>query len=167
MTGPQIGRRGTLTRSRWLAPLTVVLASFATAVPLIATVPILPPFGLMMLMAWRLRRPDLFRSWSPLPLGALDDLVSGQPFGSAMMLWTFCFLALDMIEGRLVWRDFWQDWLIASGAIILCLAFGRLIATPLHASVDLPVLAQMGTSIALYPAVAAMCARLDPRPSRA
>ena len=54
-------------------------------------------------------------SGPPLPLGLFDDLVSGQPLGSAMLLWTLCFLAIDVLEQRLVWRDFWQDWLIAVG----------------------------------------------------
>jgi hypothetical protein len=33
-------------------------------------------------------------------------------------------------EHRLVFRDFWQDWLIASGAIAFCLIAGRFLAVP-------------------------------------
>ena len=163
----RIGFGDTVARARWLAPLTIVLGSLVTIIPVVAIIPFLPPFGLMLLIAWRLRRPDLFRSWSPLPLGLFDDLVSGQPFGSAMMLWTLCFLALDIIEARLVWRDFWQDWLIASGSIVLCLGAARLFAAPLHADVGLPVLLQMAIAVALYPSVAVLCGRLDPRPKPA
>ena len=159
--------RDTAARARWLAPLTIVIGSLVTIIPLVAIVPFLPPFGLMMLMAWRLRRPDLFRSWSPLPFGLFDDLVSGQPLGSAMMLWTLCFLALDIVESRLVWRDFWQDWLIAGGAIVLCLPAGRLIASPLRAEVGTPVLLQMAIAVALYPLAAALCGHFDPRPKPA
>jgi hypothetical protein len=34
-----------------------------------------------------------------------------------MLLWSLTSLAIDLFEHRLVFRDFWQDWLIASGAI--------------------------------------------------
>ena len=167
MTARPAEFRDTVARARWLAPVTIVLGSLVTIVPIVAIVPVLPPFGLMLLMAWRLRRPDVFRSWSPIPFGLFDDLVSGQPFGSAMMLWTLCFLVLEVIESRLVWRDFWQDWLIAGGAVVLCLAAGRLLASPLRSAVGTPVLLQMAVAVALYPLAAALCARLDPRPKAA
>ncbi|MES2450990.1 MAG: rod shape-determining protein MreD [Pseudomonadota bacterium] len=147
--------------ARLLPPASVLLASLATTWPFVATFPFLPPLGLMMLLGWRLTRPDVFRIWAPLPLGFFDDLVSGQPLGSAMLLWTLCFFMIDLIDQRLVFRDFWQDWLIASGAIGFCLIVGRLVAAPIGAHVDTVLLLQIVISTMLFPLVARFCAWLD------
>ncbi|WP_430980902.1 rod shape-determining protein MreD [Stakelama marina] len=144
----------------------MIVASLLNTLPFVATIPILPPFGLMVLMSWRLLRPDVFAPWSPLLLGLFNDLVSGQPLGSGMLLWTLCFLAVDVIDSRLVWRNIWYNWLIAAGAIGFCLSAGRLIATPLGAHVDTALLLQIIVSIALFPAVFRICARLDYRPRK-
>ena len=63
----------------------VLLGSLVTIVPMIASHPVLPPFGLMMLLGWRLLRPELFKIWAAAPFGLFDDLVSGQPLGSVTM----------------------------------------------------------------------------------
>ncbi len=123
--------------------------------------PFLPPFGLMVLLGWRMVRGDSMRVWVPVLLGFFDDMVSGQPLGSAMLLWTLCFLAIDVLDTRLVWRDFWQDWLIASGAIGFCLIAGRLVASPLGAHVDTALLLQVVTSAALFPLISRLCVWLD------
>ncbi len=146
---------------RILPSLSVMIASLITTWPFITSFPILPPFGLLMLLGWRLTRPDTFRIWAPLALGFFDDLVSGQPLGNAMLLWTLCFFMIDLIDQRLVFRDFWQDWLIAAGAIGFCLIAGRLIASPLGANVDTVLLLQVMVSMMLFPLVARFCVWLD------
>lgn len=146
---------------RHLPVLTVLAGSLATIWPFVASIPILPPLGLMMLLGWRLARAELFRIWAPLPLGMVDDLLSGQPLGSAMLLWTSCFFVMDLIDQRLVFRDFWHDWLIASGAIGFCLVAGRLIAAPIGAHVDTVLVLQAVVSILLFPLVMRLCAWLD------
>ncbi|UZK66584.1 rod shape-determining protein MreD [Sphingomonas sp. M1-B02] len=148
-------------RAVWLAPLSVVIGSLTTLVPVIASVPFLPPFGLMILLGWRMTRGDSMRVWAPVPLGLFDDMVSGQPIGSAMLLWSLCILAIDILDTRLVWRDFWQDWLIAAGAIGFCLIAGRLVATPFSAHVDTALLLQILISAALFPLIYRFCAWLD------
>ena len=92
-----------------------------TALPLIATVPLLPPFGLLMLLAWRLLDRFALR-----PLGGGAARLRRRPgqrpaarVGGAVV--ALCFLLIDLIEQRLVFRDFWQDWLIAAGLIGFCL----------------------------------------------
>ena len=99
--------------------------------------------------------------WAAAPLGLFDDLLSGQPLGSAVLLWSLAFVAIDMIEQRLVYRDFWQDWLIASGAIAFCLIAGRFFATPITAHVDTVLLVQVAITIMLFPVVSRLCAWLD------
>lgn len=150
-------------RSKRLAPVTVMLGSLLVLFPVVSTIPWMPPFGLMVLLGWRLFRPDIFKIWAPVPLGLFDDLVGGQPLGSAMMLWPLCFIAIDVLDSRLVWRDFWQDWWLATGVIGFCLIAGRLIASPVHAHVDTVLLLQIALSAALFPLVARMCASMDLR----
>lgn len=148
---------------RLVASLSVMAGSLLTIWPFIAAFPILPPAGLMMLLAWRLRRPDALPVWAPVPLGLFDDLISGQPIGSAILLWTLTFFAIDLVERRLMFRDFWQDWLVAAGGIAACLALGRLIASPLGAHVDTVVIVQIVLSILLYPVAASLAGWLDSR----
>lgn len=148
-------------RARALPWATVMAGSLVTIVPVIATVPILPPCGLLMLLAWRLLARFALRPWAAAPLGLFDDLLSGQPLGSAVLLWSLCFLAIDLMERRLAFRDFWQDWLIASGTIVLCLAGGRVIALPVGAHVDGALLAQGVVTILLFPVSARLVAWID------
>lgn len=153
-------------RTAWLAPLSVVLGSMVTLLPFVATFPFLPPFGLLMLLGWRLTRADAIKAWAAPLLGLADDMVSGQPLGSAMLLWSLCFILIDILDTRLVWRNFWQDWLIASGSIAFCLIAGRLIAAPLGAHVDTALLLQIIVCSALYPLVSRLCTRLDRDPAK-
>jgi rod shape-determining protein MreD len=145
----------------------VLLGSLVTIVPVIAHYPVLPPFGLLVLLGWRLLRPELFPIWAAAPFGLFDDLVSGQPLGSAILLWTISFFAIELFDQRLVWRDFWQDWLIAAGAIAFCLIAGRLIASPIGAHVDTMLLVQILVSVMLFPLVARLVAWLDRKRGRA
>ncbi len=146
--------------ARFVPTLSVMAGSALTLWPLIASVQILPPFGLLMLLGWRLTRSESLRVWAPLPLGLFDDLVSGQPLGSAMLFWTLCFFMIDLIDQRIVYRTFWQDWLVAAGSIGFCLILGRLVATPIDAHVDTVLLLQIAISILLFPLAARLCGML-------
>lgn len=148
-------------RARAIPWVSVMLGSCVTAIPLIATIPLLPPVGLLMLLSWRLLARFSLRHWAAAPLGLFDDLVSGQPLGSAVLLWSLTFLIIELIEARMVFRDFWQDWLIATGAIAFCLLLGRIIAVPVGASVDAVLLAQIAMSAALFPLTARLVAWID------
>lgn len=142
---------------------TVLLGSMMTALPVIAQFPSMPPFGLLALLAWRLLRPELWRAWIGLPLGLFDDMMSGQPIGSAICLWTLTLIGIDAIEHRMVWRGYRQDWLIASAAIIFCIAGGMAFAhVTSGGEVKLILVApQMLWTILLFPFVARQCARID------
>ncbi len=141
----------------------IMLGSLITIWPLIASVPFLPPLGLLMLLGWRMARPGVLAIWAPLPLGFFDDLLSGQPLGSAILLWQVCFIVIDLIDQRLVFRDLWQDWLIAGGSLAFCLIAGRLVATPLSAHVDTPLVLQIAVSVLLFPLAARIAMWLDRR----
>ncbi|MCH4892454.1 MULTISPECIES: rod shape-determining protein MreD [unclassified Sphingomonas] len=148
-------------RTGWRPPASIMAGSALTVLPVVASVPLLPPAGLLMLLGWRLTRADLLPRWAPPLLGLFDDLLSGQPPGSAMLLWALCVLGIDVLDTRLVWRDFWQNWLIAAAAIGFCLIAGRLLATDFTAHVDSWLLIQIVVSIACFPLAARLCAALD------
>jgi rod shape-determining protein MreD len=157
-----IARSATPGRSLWIPAASIMAGSCVTILPHVFDAPLLPPFGLLVLLGWRLLRPELFRIWAPVPLGLFDDLLSGQPLGSAMLLWTLCFLVLDMLDRRMLWRDFGQDWLIGIALIAGVIAGGALIAWP--GSTPLPFIAlgiQLAVSAALFPLVTRIVARLD------
>lgn len=142
--------------------LSVMLGSATTILPMIAVTPALPPFGLLFLLAWRLLRPELWPLWIGLPLGFFDDLMSGQPLGSAMFLWSAMLIGIETASGRLLWRDYWQDWLIAAISIIFCLLGGFYLARlSAGGGSVLVVLPQIALSILLFPAVVRLCAILD------
>lgn len=150
-------------RARALPWVSVMTGSTLTVVPAIATLPLLPPLGLVMLLTWRLLARFALRPWAAAPLGLFDDLVSGQPLGSAVLLWSACFIVIDVIEQRLIDRSIWQDWLIAAGLTAAALVGARLIATPLAAPVA-PLLAlQIAASALLFPAAARLVAWVDRR----
>jgi rod shape-determining protein MreD len=150
-------------RARALPWMTVMAGSLVTIVPIGTTLPLLPPFGLLMLLAWRLLAPLALRRWSPALLGLFDDCLSGQPLGSAMLMWTLSIFMIDLFDQRTIFRAFAQDWLIAAVAIAFCLIGGRLFATPLGAHVDSVLLAQMIVSILLFPLAARVVAWVDRR----
>ncbi|MGE4323196.1 MAG: rod shape-determining protein MreD [Sphingobium sp.] len=160
---PRLGRHPSRLRRAGTPVITVLLGSMMTVLPFITQSPLLPPFGLLALLGWRLLRPELWRAWVGVPLGLFDDLMSGQPIGSAMFLWTVTLIAIDAIEQRLLWRDYWQDWLIAAAAIIFCTTGGVLFAR-LTGGGDVKLLLvapQMVWTILLFPFVARQCVRID------
>lgn len=150
-------------RARALPWASVVAASALTVIPAVATLPILPPLGLVALLTWRLLARFALRPWAAAPLGLFDDLVSGQPLGGAVLLWSLCFLVIDVIELRLAERSFLLDWLIAAGLIGAVLLLGRLAAAPLDAPLAGVLSVQVASSVLLFPAAARLVAWVDRR----
>lgn len=164
--GDDTPRRINRASSPWLAIAVpwaaVMLASTIQTLPLIAAAPILPPLGFLFLIAWRQLRPGLFPVWAGLPLGAFDDLFSGQPFGSGILLWSAAMIAMEVIEERFPWRNFLMDWVVSSGFIavylVAMLLFANLSggATPLRM---LPL--QLLLSVPAFPIVGRFVAWCD------
>lgn len=140
----------------------IMLASMVTFSPIIASAPVLPPLSFMILLAWRMLRPTLLPIWVGLPLGAWDDLYSGQPFGSGIVLWSAAMLAMEVIDARFLWRGFVQDWLAGSallaGYLLLAAGFAGLAAGyPLPMTVG----PQLMLAVVLFPPVTRLVAMLD------
>jgi len=157
-----IGRQPSQLRIKLVPPITVVLGSMVTALPIITDYPILPPMGLLVLLAWRLIRPGYWTVWAGFPLGLIDDIFSGQPFGSAAFLWSVVFILLEAIDRKTVSRDYWQDWLIASIATVFVLLGGMLIVDLQSHMLRLDLLVpQILLSILLYPFIARLIGAID------
>ncbi len=140
----------------------VILGSMVTTLPFFTAQPLLPPFGFLLFLSWRLMRPGLLPVWSGVPFGLMDDIFSGQPFGSAGLLWSLAMLVIEIIDSRAIWRDHIQDWIIAALLIIAVLLGGLWITGLAHAaSSPIVLLPQIILSILLYPLVVRICARLD------
>ncbi len=140
----------------------VAIASMITALPIFTKEPLLPPLGLLMFLSWRLMRPGLLPVWSGVPFGLMDDVFSGQPFGSAGLLWSLAMLFIEIIDSRAIWRDHLQDWVIAAILIAAVLLGGLWIAGMAHAAPEpIVLLPQIILSILLYPLAVRICARLD------
>lgn len=143
----------------WLSILAgslVPMFFIATALPLV------PPAGYLMLVAWRLVRPGLLPVWAGFPLGLFDDLFSGQPMGSAVLLWSLTLIGIEVLDRRIPWRSFLQDWFAASLALLFYLLAAFLVS---GASASVPALVALGPqallSLLLFPPAARLVAWLD------
>ncbi len=142
--------------------VSVMIGSMITTLPIIEDQALLPPFGLLIFLAWRLMRPGLFPMWAGLPFGLYDDIFSGQPFGSAGLLWSFAMLGIELIDDRAIWRDHWQDWFIAGVVITITLFLGHVFVGAAYANPgSATLLPQMILSVLLFPMAIRLCARLD------
>jgi rod shape-determining protein MreD len=146
-----------------LVPILSTLAGSAMGLlPVIAVEPIVPPFGLMMLLSWRLLRPEMWPPWAALPLGLADDLISGHYLGTAMALWTLAFLLLEWVDQALVWRDGRIEWAIGAVAIATIGVGAWGLSQPGGSATSmLTIVPQTIGAILAFPAVLRLTAWLD------
>ena len=140
----------------------VMLLSLVPFVPLFVSAPIVPPLAFMALLAWRMLRPGMLPVWAGAPLGAFDDLYSGQPFGSAVLLWSVAMLIMDLVDVRLRWRGFAQDWALAAALIAGYLVLATLISNLTGGAAPLrTILPQVALAVIAHPLVVRLIAALD------
>ncbi len=142
--------------------LLVMLGSLSPTWPLITSAPLVPPLGLMILIAWLQLRPGIFPAWAGFPLGLFDDLFSGQPFGSAALLWSLTVLLLELQEFRFPWRIYWQDWAVSAGLVASCLVLSAAIASSGSAPAALATIApQIVLAVLAFPIIGRLVALFD------
>lgn len=158
----RIGRSPSGIRRQGIPAVSTILGSMTPLLPIIATAPIMPPWGLLVFLAWRMLHRTLWPVWMGLPLGFVDDMLSGQPLGSAIMLWTIALLGLDLLDRRMIWRDFWQEWAIA-GSLIIAILLAQLLMSYASGGATNPLVLvpQIVASVLFFPLVARICASLD------
>lgn len=142
--------------------LSIMLASLLPVFLIATALPLAPPLGFITLIAWRLVRPGLLPVWAGAPLGLFDDLFSGQPLGSAMLLWSSAMIAIELLDRRVPWRSFVQDWLTASvGVLGYIFAAFVLSGAPPTTSGLVALGPQALLAVLLFPAAARVVAALD------
>ncbi len=160
-------RGASLTRGPRRAALSVPLVSVLLATAL-SVLPIVskngwwPDAGFLMLIAWRLLRADAWAAWAAAPLGLVHDLLTGAPIGLSVALWPAFMLALDVIDRRTMWRDYWIEWMLAALFIALFfLAHWQVAAwdgAPVRFANIAPAIL---VNIVCFPIAALIVARLD------
>ena len=149
-------------RRRFIPVGSTLAASLLALLPIVASRPLVPEFALLVVIAWRLLRPEIWPAYMALGLGLFNDLVAGHPIGQSMAIWTIIFLGCEFIDSRLGFRDYWMDWLIAAAAILLHSTAAWYIAMLMGARMDFAVLLpQLGVAILIYPLVARIVLGLD------
>ena len=148
--------------SRGLPWASVMLLSLVPFAPLVVSAPIMPPLAFMALLAWRMLRPGMLPVWAGAPLGAFDDLFSGQPFGSAVLLWSCAMLVMELVDIRLRWRGFVQDWALAAALIAAFLVLATLIANLTGGAAPVrTIVPQIALAVIAHPLVTRLVAALD------
>jgi rod shape-determining protein MreD len=160
------GSRGDVVRREYrrrLIPVaSTIFASLLAALPIVAKSPLVPEFSLLVVIAWRLLRPEIWPAHMALALGLFNDLVAGHPLGQSMAIWTTIFLVCDYIDSRLGFRDYWMDWIIAAASILFAIGAAWYIGVLMGSRIPFPVmLPQLAVSILCYPLVARLVLGLD------
>lgn len=140
----------------------VVAASLLVALPIVSTSGWYPDFGYLIFISWRLLRADPWPPWWAAPLGLINDLFTGYPVGLSVALWSATMLALDLIDRRTMWRDYWMEWVVA--ALLLTIDEWLQWRVARLGGADVPFLQMLPAlviSICVFPVSAWVVSRVD------
>ena len=122
----------------------------------------MPDAGFLLLLAWRLLRGDVIPAWWAAPLGLWNDLVLGLPVGLSVATWTAAMILLDLLDRRTMWRDYWLEWLLAAGLLMLAELGRRQVDAAMGAPYPLTgVIAPLVIGILSFPFAARTASALD------
>ena len=149
-------------RRRFVPVGSTLAASLLALLPIVPSAPLIPEASLLVVLAWRLLRPEIWPAVAALGLGLFNDLVAGHPLGQSMATWTIIFLFCDYVDSRLGFRDYWMDWLIAAAAILFHAAACWYVATLMGSQMLFRVMVpQIAVAILVYPLAARIVLALD------
>jgi len=132
------------------------------ALPFVSPTGWFPEFGYLVLISWRLLRSDPWPAWWAAPLGLINDLFTGNPVGFSVALWSATMLALDLIDRRTMWRDYWIEWVLAAVLIFLHEFLQWQLAAAMGAPVPfVSILPTVVISTLAFPIVAWLVSRFD------
>ena len=141
---------------------TVVAASLLAALPIVSDKGWYPDFGYLVLISWRLLRADPWPAWWAAPLGLINDLFTGYPLGFSIALWSATMLALELIDRRTMWRDYWIEWILAAVLLFLHGVFEWKLAAMMGASLPFAsTLAPLVIAVFAFPVAAWLVSRAD------
>lgn len=154
--------KGPITGFRLVPAASVVAASALALLPVVSLTGWWPDFGFLMLIAWRLLRGDAWPAWWAAPLGFVNDLLTGSPIGLSVALWSAVMLAMDLVDRRTEWRDYWMEWGLAALLILAAETAEWRVAALAGAPVPfLQVVPAIVLSILAFPIAAFIASRLD------
>ena len=154
--------QGPLPFAQYIPAASVLLASLLSALPIVSTSGWYPNFGFLVLLGWRLLRSDPWPAWWAAPLGLANDLLTGQPVGFSIALWSATMLALDLIDRRTMWRDYWIEWILAALFLFMHDWFEWELASIMGAHVPFTaVLPSILVAVLMFPLAAWLVSRLD------
>ena len=146
----------------WIPAGTVVAAAFLAALPIVSASGWYPDFGFLVFIAWRLLRSDPWPAWWAAALGFVNDLFTGYPIGFSIALWSATMLALDLIDRRTMWRDYWIEWVLAAVLIAIDEWLQWRLAAVVGAEVPFTMmLPTLAISICVFPVAAWFVSRID------
>ena len=160
--GSAIGR-GPRAGADYIPAISVVAGSMISLLPIVSSTGWWPDWGLLMLIAWRLLRADAWPAWWAAPLGFANDLILSNPIGLSVALWAAIMIAMDILDRRTMWRDYWIEWAIA----VLFIALAELAQWRIAALLGAPVPLSMSAgpaslvSVLCFPVAAFIAAKLD------
>jgi rod shape-determining protein MreD len=141
---------------------TVVAASLLAALPIVSESGWYPNFGFLVLISWRLLRADPWPGWWAGPMGLANDLFTGSPIGLSVALWSATMLALDLVDRRTMWRDYWIEWGLAAVLIAIDEWLQWRVAALGGAQVPIEaIVPPMVISICIFPLSAWLVSRID------
>jgi rod shape-determining protein MreD len=162
LTGRTRIGQGPVRFASFVPAVSVVTASLLSALPIVSMSGWYPDFGFLALIAWRLLRSDPWPAWWAAPLGLANDLFTGGPIGLSVALWSATMLALDLIDRRTMWRDYWIEWALAALLLFVNEWLEWWVAGLMGAPLPLIwVLPPALIGILVFPAAAWVVARLD------
>lgn len=161
LASKRIGQ-GPVAGAGYVPAASVVAASLFASLPIVVQNGWFPDVGFLVLIAWRLLRADVWPTWWAAPLGLINDLVAGYPLGLSVTVWTLSMLALDLLDRRTIWRDYWVEWILASLLILFHVASQWQVAAWMGAKVPFSwMIPGLLISIAAFPVAAWFVSRLD------
>ena len=115
---PNSLERGPKKLARFIPAASVLAAAGLALLPIVTELGWVPDAGFLLLIAWRLLRGDVIPAWWAAPLGLVNDLLTGSPIGSSVVIWTTAMLLLDLLDRRTMWRDYWVEWGLAAVLLV-------------------------------------------------
>lgn len=161
LAGRKVGQ-GPRPLAAYVPAISVVVASFLSTMPIVAMQGWIPDCGFLVLIGWRLLRADAFPAWWAAPLGLVNDLLTGLPIGFSVSLWTASLLALDLVDRRTMWRDYWVEWVLAAILLATYEAAEWRIAQVMGASLPfVSIVPPLLIAVLAFPIAAWFVSRLD------
>jgi len=149
-------------RRRYVPLVSTIAAMLMALLPIVPSTLWVPNLGFLLLLTWRLMRPEIWSAQVALALGLAADLISGAPLGQSMLLWTLIFLGLDYADSLLGVRDYWLDWVLAAAAMLFHSVGVWYIALLMGSNTSFWIMApQLALSILAYPIAARLVLALD------